>query len=249
MVSEEEVFIMINWGYTFRYAYGDDCPPSKEEKRISLKCPYCGVHTDSEIISRFVTERSDFVRLPTSDMMVHNFFLRCTKCKSAILLLWSYGEESRDQGQTAGRRIFPFYTEAFEAKELEKDVVPGAILEDVIQAELSYYVGADFGAGLLLRRACQNICRDKKCEEDGLPKQIKDLVNKKIITEDMAEWADTIRIIGNELAHPNPRKPFVITPNDVREGREFLKQLIKVIYINPYKAKALKKKLKKKGVK
>ena len=241
---------MINWGASFRYAYGDDCPPSEKEKAVPLDCPYCGTHTNAEIINRFITQQNEFVRLPSHEMRIYNFFLRCTKCNSAILLLWSYGKDYQGLGSTAGRIIFPFYTEAFEAKELGKDVVPEAILEDIAQAELSYYVGAYLGAGLLLRRACQNICRDKKCQEKGgLVNQINDLVRKSIITKDMAELADTIRIIGNEIAHPDPNSPFIITHDDVKACREFIKQLIHVVYVNPYRAKAMKEKLKKKGVK
>ena len=241
---------MINWGVTFRLAYGDDRPPSEKENSVILKCPYCGIHTNAEIISRFITKQSDYVRLPNMEMSIYNFFLSCTNCKSAILLLWSYGKDFRDRGSTAGRIIFPFYTEAFEANELGKDVVPGAILEDIAQAELSYYVGAYLGAGLLLRRACQNICRDKKCEEKGgLVSQIKDLVKKNIITQDMIELADTIRIIGNEIAHPDPNTPFVITHDDVNACQEFIEQLIQIIYVNPYKAKIIKEKLITKGVK
>lgn len=241
---------MINWGAIFRFAYKDDRPPSEKEKTVSLLCPYCGTHTNTEIISRFITNQNDYVRLPNMEMSIYNFFLRCTKCKSAILVLWSYGKDYRDRASTAGRIIFPFYTEAFEANELGKDVVPEAILEDVTQAELSYYVGAYLGSGLLLRRACQNICRDKKCEEKGgLISQIKDLVKKNIITHDMAELADTIRIIGNEIAHPDPNTPFVITHDDVNACKEFIKQLIQIIYLNPYKAKIIKEKLIAKGVK
>jgi len=241
---------MINWGATFRYAYGDNCPPTEKEETIPLNCPYCGTHTNAEIISRFITQQNDFVHLPKTGMQIYNFFLRCTRCNSAILLLWSYEKDFRDMRSTAGRLIFPFYTEAFEAKELGKNVLPGAILEDIAQAELSHYVGAYLGAGLLLRRACQNICRDKKCKEKGgLVNQINDLVSKSVITKDMAELADTIRIIGNEIAHPDPNTPFVITHDDVKACREFIKQLIQVIYINPYKAKAMKDKLEKKGIK
>ncbi len=65
----------------------------------------------------------------------------------------------------------------------------------------------------------------------------------------MAELADTIRIIGNEIAHPDPNTPFVIMPDDIKACREFIKQLIQVIYVNPYRAKVMKEKLEKKGVK
>lgn len=241
---------MINWGITFSRVYGDDSSPVGKEKKLALTCPYCGTHTDAEIVARFTTEGNDFIKLPTYEMKVYNFFLRCTRCEGAILVLWSYAEEMiQSGGTTAGRMIFPFYTEAFESKDFPEDVVPRAILEDVVQAELSYYVNAHLGAGLLLRRACQNICRHKECDEKGgLLSQIKELVTKNIITTDLGEMADAVRIIGNEIAHPSPNDPFVITPADIKVAQEFVRQLIQAVYINPHRAKVMKMKLKEKGV-
>jgi len=240
---------MIKWGAGFYHAYKENCPPNTDGRTISLRCPNCGIHTNAEIISRFITEQNDFVRLPT-EMSVYNFFLKCTRCKSSILVLWSYGkDEFKGIGYTCGRIVFPIYTEAFETEKFKIDAVPKAIFEDIAQAELAYYAGAYLGSGLLLRRACQNICRDKKCKEDGLVGQIKELVTKGIITQDMAELADTIRVIGNELAHPDPNTPFVITEDDVKNTREFINQLTQIIYINPYKSKHIKEELRKKGVK
>lgn len=240
---------MINWGACFRYAYGEDCPPKESESKIPITCPYCGTHTHADIISKFVTSQNDFVHLPNSEMAVYNYFLRCTRCQSAIFILWTYGKDYRSMGSTAGRIVFPFYTDAFEAKEVSEDVMPAAIYEDLVQAEISYYSGAYLGAGLLLRRACQNICRDKKCsEKKGLLGQIDELVTNNIITKEMSEMAHSVRIIGNEIAHPNPSTPFIISRDDIKACREFLKQLIQVIYVNPHRAKIVKETLSKKGV-
>lgn len=242
---------MFDWGWTFGYVYNDKDKPHKEnEKTIVIDCPYCGINTNAEIISRSNTKANAFIKLPHHEMSIYNFFLFCTRCNGAILILWSYGEEHRRGGISAGRIIFPFYTEAFEAREFGLKIIPSAILEDIKQAELSYYVNAYLGAALLLRRAIQNICRDKKCKETGnLVGQIKELVSKGIITKDTADLVDAVRIIGNEVAHPEPNTPFIITPEDVKICREFIKQLIQIIYINPYKAKILKEELASKGIK
>lgn len=237
---------MLNWGVGFWSVYDKEkAPPAEKVKIIPLQCPNCGAHTDAEIRAHFITHQNKYVKLPATEMGVYNYFLRCTRCNSAILLLWSYGEDWHGEGVTAGRIIFPLHTEAFDFSDINDDVIPEAVLEDIRQAELSYFSGAFLGAGMLLRRACQNICRDKNIEVKGnLVSEINNLVDKGIITKDMAEMAHTIRIIGNEIAHPNPKKALIISRDDVRICREFINQLVQVIYINPFKAKVLQEVLK-----
>jgi len=162
--------------------------------------------------------------------------------------MWAYGEDYRGQAQSGGAFVYPLPLGTFEER-LPEDTIPEAIFEDLRQAELSAHAGADYGAGLLLRRACQYICRDKNVAGDRLEAQVDDLAKKGIITNQMAQMGHGIRIIGNELAHPDPRTPFVITPEDVRVAREFLTQLVHAIYIDPAKVKQLQDELQKRGVK
>jgi hypothetical protein len=239
---------MLNWGNCFGYAFGEDVPPLGNEKIIPLICPICGTHTDAEIKGRFECKENKYIKLPTSEMQVYNFFLRCTRCSGALLLMWSYGDDHHMRGISAGKIVFPFYTDAFEIESLNIEVIPKAIYEDIKQAELSFYSGAYLGSGLLYRRACQNICRDKECKGKNLVEEINDLNIKGIITKDMAEMAHSIRIIGNEIAHSNPSTPLLITRDDIRICHEFIKQLLQVIYINPYKANKIKESLKKRGL-
>lgn len=242
---------MFRWGYTFREVWSEKGkPPTDCKKPIPLRCPICGIHTDAKIVASFVTPDSNFVKLPTPEIKVHNYLVRCTRCESGILVMWSYGEsEDHRCGLTAGMCVYPFPTSAFETEQLPREAVPAAVFEDLRQAELAYLAGAHYGAGLLLRRACQNICREQKIPETGgLAHQIREMAVRGIITEHVSEMADTIRIIGNELAHPDPNTPSVITAEDIRLAREFLSQLVRAVYVDPARARKLKGELKKKGV-
>lgn len=242
---------MIRWGPGFYRVYGEEnVPPTGKERRIPLRCPICGIHTDAPIVCTHVTQQNDFVRLPSSYMALYNYLVRCTRCNSGLLVVWSYGEEPpAGGGHTAGSLVLPLRASAFETDRIAVDAVPAAILEDLRQGELAFYAGAHYGAGLLLRRACQNIARHWQIPEDGgLRAQIEAMAAQGIITKSLADMAEGIRVIGNELAHPDPNTPSVITADDVRLAREFLEQMVRAIYVDPARAKKLKDDLKKKGV-
>jgi uncharacterized protein DUF4145 len=237
----------------FWYAEPSDIPPTDANARIPLDCPVCGVHTDAKIVAHFASAQNSWVRLASEELELHNFLVRCTRCGSGILIVWSYGETMRGEKITSGRTAHPLPSAAFEIEQLSKlskDAIPAAILVDLRQAELAFAAGAHYGAGLLLRRACQSICRHQNIpEKNGLKGQIVQLATDGIITKSLGEMADSVRIIGNELAHPDPNTPSVITTDDVRTGWEFLNQLVRAIYVDPAKAKDFKIALSKKGVK
>jgi len=235
---------MVTWGTWYRT---NEKPPPDTIKPMPITCRHCGIHTNSKVISTFVSPVNEDLGIDEPDAVIHNFLLSCTYCDGAMLVIWPYWENSIGDW-TKMALVYPFPTKSI-VKIEDSESIPKAILEDMIQAELSDYVGAEYGAGLLLRRACQNICRDQGCPDTGgLEAQIKELAARSIITSKMAEMADGIRIIGNELAHPDPNTPFVITSEDVRTATEFLTQLVRVIYVDPAKAQKLKDDLASRGV-
>jgi len=238
------------WGATFSQVWSDkDKPPDAHDGTIPLRCSICGTHTDARIAGRVVTPDSRFVQLPHHVMKVYNYLACCTRCQSGILVMWSYGEEVNGDAYSAGRLVFPFPTAAFGTEQLPRDLIPSAVYEDLRQAELAYLARSHYGAGLLLRRACQNICRQQGIPDvGGLKGQIKELASRGTITKSLAEQAESIRVIGNELAHPDPNTPSVIQPGDVRLAMEFLDQLVRAIYVDPARVKELKADLQKRGV-
>lgn len=241
---------MFRWGISYHQVWGaKDKPPTDDKATIPLRCPICGIHTNSVIKGLWKTPRSEWVKVPTFEMEIYNYLLACTHCQSGLLLMWSYGEDHRS-AQTAGRILYPYPTSAFETEKLPAGSIPAAIFEDLRQAELAYLVSAHYGAGLLLRRACQNICRDRQVpEKGGLKAQLKEMARMGIITSALGDMADSIRVVGNELAHPAPDKPFALTPDDIKIAREFLLQLVRSIYVDPAKVQKLKQDLDSRGIK
>jgi Domain of unknown function (DUF4145) len=164
-----------------------------------------------------------------------------------MLLLWPYSKEVRGGGVATEPRLFPIGS-ARNVEPAVKSSVPPAILEDLQQAETCEEVGAIYGAALLYRRAVQYFCRDKKAPDGRLKGQISYLANNGIITSSLKELAEHVRIIGNDIAHPDAQHPARIEWNDIIAISEFSKQIVDAVYVAPYKAAELRKTLKRKGV-
>jgi Domain of unknown function (DUF4145) len=244
---------MSRWGATFSQTFEG---PPKAPGRVPLDCPVCGTHTDAEILASCGTPQGEFVRMPDSMMILHNYLVQCTRCSSGLLLLWpsggGHGAGMVKSYTTATKFLYPPRSSDLEKAVTAPEVVPAAVAADIQQAELAFYAGAEYGAALLLRRACQNICRERGIPEppgEGLKGQLLEMAKRGIITQTLSDMADSIRIIGNEIAHPDPKTPSVITIEDVAMAREFMLQLIRAIYVDPHRVQKLKGDLGKKGVK
>ena len=224
-------------GFGFFSTYGKESEPPDVGDRYSYRCPYCLVNTHGEVLSKSVVPQSDFIRLPATEMQLHTLILQCTRCNGVALLLWPFGKDD-GTGMTTDQMMMPFPQAARQVFGQDDRFVPAAILEDLRQAELGSQASAVYGAGLLLRRACQYICRDKGCTGRNIQEEI-DALAPQHITNDMAELAHSIRIVGNEIAHPDARTPAKITRKDIRDCWEFVIELIKVIYIHPARRAAL----------
>ena len=124
------------------------------------------------------------------------------------------------------------------------DLVIDSVKKDFEEALLCQSVGAYKGAAVLARRSVQLICLDKGAKKDEkLHKQIEELFNNNIITQDIKNWADEVRYIGNDAAHPNKEE---VNKEDSEDILELLESLCNVLYVAP--ARAAKRKQKRKGM-
>jgi hypothetical protein len=101
-------------------------PPTQIGDRIPLDCPVCGTHTDAEIKAFFVSENNRLVRTPLHGK-VFNYLLRCTRCTSGMLLIWSYEEDIRRASLGFSYTgVYPLPTSAFKTEALGgEDAIPG----------------------------------------------------------------------------------------------------------------------------
>lgn len=240
---------MIEWN---SIAYSDsETPPDRDNPGLKIVCTQCGVVTRAKVQGCFVTPENKYHRLPHG-IVIMNFLLECEECHSAMLHMWTRNrlEDEHLVGDppimSVGRLTFP---EPGPPIIKDADPIPAAVLADIAQADLCKNAGGIYGAAMLYRRACQYICLDQGCSDKDLKGQISELVQKGKLTVNLGDMVHNIRLIANEVAHPNPSQPGVITHEDVSETREYIDQLLQAIYINPSKVEAMQKSLQSRNVK
>jgi hypothetical protein len=117
--------------------------------------------------------------------------------------------------------------------------IPEEIRADLDEAKMCFSVSAWRGAAVMARRAMQSAAIEKGASKKQLVEQIAELASKGQITVDLKEWADVVRWVGNDAAHPGGD---AVTREDAEQVLKLAEQFLHVLYVAPAMAKTLRSK-------
>jgi hypothetical protein len=137
----------------------------------------------------------------------------CNSCREPVLVL------------NKGARIYPLPLPS-----PIDDRIPEHIRKDLDEAKISYSVEAFRASAVMSRRAMQSACIDKRATKEKLVEQLHELAGNGVITNDLKEWADVVRWVGNDAAHPD-KQP--VTDKDAKDILKLAEQFLHVIYVAP----------------
>ncbi len=165
---------------------------------------------------------------PSSTKRLNFDLYQCRNCMGFIHVLWSAGEGFGEG--LYGFRVLPW---PLDAKPKPSENWPEGVKRFWIQAHDSITRENWDAANVMARSAVQFVVRDKKAAEGKLKTQINDLVSKGILHPLMKDWADEVRLLANESAHPDAPIPVEITPKDSKDIINFLDLLLSYLYDLP----------------
>jgi HEPN domain-containing protein len=112
--------------------------------------------------------------------------------------------------------------------------IPESIRQDLEEAKMCFSVNAYRACAVMARRAMQSACIEKGTTKDKLFDQLTELALNGVITKELKEWADVVRWVGNDSAHPNAEK---VTKEDAEDILKLAEQFLHVLYVTPAIAK------------
>ncbi|HIP21918.1 MAG TPA: DUF4145 domain-containing protein [Candidatus Pacebacteria bacterium] len=191
---------------------------------LSIYCPYCHRYTSVDPAPVKVDDYGEryvgaFWKKNSQEIWWMGV---CNYCNNPVLILGR------------GDRIYPTPLPSPTDKN-----IPEAIRNDLDEAKMCFSVSAWRGAAVMARRAIQSAAIEKGATKSRLVGQIEELKNKGLITVDLKEWADVVRWVGNDAAHPGNDN---VTRDDAEDILKLAEQFLHVLYVTPALAKARKKK-------
>lgn len=113
--------------------------------------------------------------------------------------------------------------------------VPAAVLDAVAEGTRCLLVRSPRAAAVMFRGALGQIVTDLGSADakskNSLAAQLKQMATDGALNVSLAEWADTIRLLGNAGAHPNELAP--VSQDEADELARLMNSMVEFVYIVP----------------
>jgi uncharacterized protein DUF4145 len=190
---------------------------------ISIYCPHCHLHTSIEPAPVEIERGYDTFHVGAIWKQAYDsawWIGVCNYCNRPVLV--------QNEAITVYPHPLPEPTDAN---------VPEIIRTDLDEAKQCFAVSAWRAAAVMARRAMQSAAIERGAVKDRLADQIAELAIQGKITVDLKEWADVVRWVGNDAAHPGGQP---VAREDAEDILKLAEQFLHVLYVAPAIAKELR---------
>lgn len=187
--------------------------------RVGCTCGWCGKEAWLEL----GPERSGLVKTGSAAAGAY----LCGGCRSPSMVMWHWHDLEE---QWIRFMVLP------SPRAVADDDLPPGIREEHEEAHDCLHGGQYKASMLMARAALQHACRSLGADGRGLKAELDDLVEKGAITRDLRAFADEVRLLGNDVAHP-PEDIMVVERDEAEELLEYLDGFLQTTLVLPAKAK------------
>lgn len=148
-------------------------------------------------------------------------FCRCPECHLPMLAIQELEYIAGDMDWGVPKQLYP--GDLFSIN----PVIPEGLKKALQECIQCYRAGSFSAAVIMCRRTIEGFCSVKGIKENNLDKSIKKLKETGIINDQLFEWANELRIAGNDAAH-NINVEF--TSMDARDTLDFTIAILDFTY-------------------
>jgi hypothetical protein len=178
---------------------------------VILECPTCEARVNAEGLHSY--EYFD----PEVGSPARYSFLRCPACQFPFLVV----QENYGGGWDDPYRLYP-------AQDTRVNpALPKAIREAYGEALACFKAKAYTAAALMCRKTLEGVCVEQGVGGKPLVAAIKEMRDKGVIESRLFEWADALRIAGNEAAHD---VTVTVSKEDAQDMLQFANALLEYVF-------------------
>jgi hypothetical protein len=180
-----------------------------------LECKQCEALVNAEELSRY--------ELNEDDWPITYTFLKCPKCQRPLLA---------EEDIFGPERVYPPSDNRINPN------LPEPLRVAYGEALACFKSKAHTATAIMCRKTLEGICVEHGVKARTLVSSLKELKDRGIIESRLFEWADALRISGNEAAHD---VKVTISAEDARDILEFTNALLEYVFTFRDKFEAFKK--------
>jgi hypothetical protein len=183
----------------------------KFEAMMILECKYCEAVVNAIEIDSYEMDPDD------EPGPIRFTFCRCPKCSSALLA----SQTDLGEGFDEPYRMYPPQEGRLNWS------IPRPIRAAYQEAHSCLKAKAHTAAAIMCRKTLEGICAEHGTTERTLVKSLERLKEAGVIETRLFEWAEALRLYGNEAAHD---VAIVVSPEDAKDLVEFTAALLEYLF-------------------
>jgi len=181
-----------------------------------VECLDCGAIVDGEVIADYVDYE------PETDTSGKYSFLKCPKCSRPFIMLQICDNSSWiEEIAYEPKRLYPPVEMGISSS------IPASLRAAYDEARACFRAKAYVATAIMCRKTLEGIAEEHKITVRNLASALKEMKEKGIIENRLYEWADALRISGNEAAHGVNSK---ISSQDAKDILEFTHALLEYVF-------------------
>ena len=194
----------------------------RKDESMLVECANCEAFVDGEFIADYVDVDAE------SGVAGKYSFLKCPRCARPFIML----QVDDGPGWEEPSRLYP---------PLEMGVsqaIPNSLRLAYNEARACFRTKAYTATAIMCRKTLEGIADENKITTRNLASALKEMKDKGIIENRLFDWADALRISGNEAAHGVNSN---ISPQDAKDILEFTHALLEYVFTFQEKFEQFKK--------
>ena len=177
-----------------------DCPNCEKLVEMDVKGVYEGMGSEDPFPCRYT-------------------LMRCKKCYRPVLMLQEYTDEYNKWDDVY--RLYPP-----QSKYCNRSIPK--VVSDAYTEALTCIKGKAYTAAVIMcRKTIECICHDKKAKGKDLFEQLKYLKDESVIEHNLYDWANALRLLGNDAVH---EAEMTFSKQDSVDVIEFTDALLGYVY-------------------
>ncbi|MEU7888105.1 DUF4145 domain-containing protein [Microbispora bryophytorum] len=193
--------------------------------QYEIRCWACAEDQAAEERAEFVTGQSG----DTDERKIRLAIATCNNCFAPLALyqevIWDDFAEEEVVRSTRADVIWPFPDQRGQDR---SRAIPHELRREHQEAQLCFNANAYTATVVMVRRALEGVCADHNIRAKNLVSALEEMERQGLIEGRLLEWAQELRVLGNEAAHYTGRP---VARQDAQDALDLAEALMDYLYV------------------
>ena len=193
---------------------------------IDLFCSSCNVQVEAQVLARHAIDSGGDPADPVDTLhdITQFVFAACKRCKGPFVTRQNFSEVPGEFSLPSDDaiQVYP------QKHDIPLDSVPKTARKTYLEAQRAYCCQLFESCVIMCRKCVEAVCNEYGESEKPLAQCLRRLQSHGIIDQNIFQWANGVRMVGNDAAHDLKMQ---ITKTDAKDALDFTEAVLLYVFV------------------